>query len=371
MQERWSKEKANAWFANLPWLAGPNYTPAYASNQIEMWQADTFDIAVIDRELGWAKDLGLNTIRVFLHDLVWAQDPQGYLKRIDQFLEVAAKHGIKTMPVLFDSVWNPNPVSGPQPQPTQGVHNSGWVQGPGAAVLKAIGENKNCADYSRLKEYVTGIVSAFKDDDRVLIWDIWNEPDNMNGTSYRSQEPDNKVDLVAPLLADTFMWARQAGATQPLTSGVWAGDWSKWENMNSVQRVQLEQSDIISFHNYGVAENFLRDSAYMAAYDRPMICTEYMARGTGSTFGAIMPLMKEKKIGAMNWGFVQGRTQTHIPWDSWGKPYTQEPELWFHEILRTDGTPYRLDEVKTIKSLTKDIACPFAQQKGGNLRRTP
>ncbi len=358
MTTRWTTERAHEWFDALPWLAGPNYAPAYASNQIEMWQADTFDIAAIDRELGWAKKLGLNTVRVFLHDLVWAQDPKGYTARIDQFLDVAAKHGIKPMLVLFDSVWNPHPVSGPQPEPTAGVHNSGWVQGPGADVLKAIGADadKTGAEYKRLKDYVTGVVKAFGNDSRVLMWDIWNEPDNMNGTSYFKQEPPNKVDLVAPLLSDAFDWARSVNPSQPLTSGVWAGDWSKWENMNAVQRVQLEQSDIISFHNYGVAENFLRDAGYMAAFGRPMICTEYMARGTGSTFAAIMPLMKERKIGAMNWGFVQGRTQTHIPWDSWGTPYSGEPALWFHEILRADGTPYRQDEVDVITSLTKDIA---------------
>lgn len=348
---RWTEEKARTWYARQPWLVGPNYVPATACNQIEMWQGDTFDLPRIDKELSWAKELGLNTTRVFLHDLVWKEDSEGFKKRIDQFLTLAEKHGIRPMFVLFDSVWNPAPYSGPQGEPEKGVHNAGWVQGPGAAALEDPSER------ARLQAYVEGIMEAFGQDGRVLAWDVWNEPDNMNGSSYGAQEPANKIDLVAPLLKDVFGWARAKNPSQPLTSGVWAGDWSKWENMNAVQQVQLRESDIITFHNYGNADNFTRDAGYMAAYNRPMICTEYMARATGSTFEDILPVMKRLNIGGMNWGFVQGRTQTHIPWDSWQAAYKEEPKLWFHEILRTDGTPYKQSEVDFIKS----ILAPAAQ----------
>lgn len=342
---RWTAEKAHEWYAKQPWLVGPNYVPASASNQIEMWQAETFDPERIDLELGWAKNLGMNTARVFLHDLVWNADPEAYKQRIDTFLTIAEKHGIRPMFVLFDSVWNPHPTAGPQPEPSSGVHNAGWVQGPGVSALQ------DPSARPRLQAYVEGVVGAFGQDKRVLCWDIWNEPDNMNGASYGAQEPANKIDLVAPLLRDCFTWARNQKPVQPLTSGVWAGDWSAQENMNPVQRVQLEESDIITFHNYGNAQNFARDAGYMAAYQRPMICTEYMARTTGSTFQDILPVMKALKIGGMNWGFVQGRTQTHIPWDSWQNPYAGEPPVWFHEILKTDGQPYRADEVAFIKSI--------------------
>jgi hypothetical protein len=342
---RWTEEKSHAWYKSQPWLVGPNYIPASACNQIEMWQEGSFDLAQIEKELIWAKEIGLNTARVFLHDLVWQEDPEGYKKRIDAFLTVAAKHGIKPMLVLFDSVWNPNPHIGPQEEPKKGIHNAGWVQGPGAAALQ------DPLQKPRLQSYVEGIVKAFSKDKRILAWDIWNEPDNMNGASYGAQEPQNKVHLVAPLLKNAFAWARNQSPDQPLTSGVWAGDWSKWDNMNAVQRVQLEESDIITFHNYGNAENFRRDAKYMSTYNRPMICTEYMARATGSTFEAILPIMKELNIGGINWGFVEGRAQTHIPWDSWQTPYTEEPKLWFHEILRTNGTPYRQSEVDFIKSI--------------------
>ena len=358
VEGRWTAAAAKDWYADQDWLVGANYVPSSASNQIEMWQEDTFNIQEIDKELGWAKSLGMNTMRVFLHDLVWDQDPEGYKARIEQFLTVADKHGIKPMFVLFDSVWDPEPHTGPQREPAAGVHNAGWVQGPGAAALQ------DETQRPRLQAYVEGVVGAFARDPRVLAWDVWNEPDNTNASSYGAKEPPNKVDLVAPLLEDTFRWARSANPTQPLTSGVWIGEWDKDEKLdNNVQRVQLKNSDIITFHNYAPAEDFARKAKYLADNDRPLICTEYMARPTGSTFEAIMPVAKENNIGLFNWGFVQGRAQTHIPWDSWQKPYTEDPKPWFHEVLRQDGSPYIEKEVEFIKSMTakKPQAAPLVR----------
>jgi len=131
---RWSQQRANEWFEKNGWMVGCNYIPATAINQIEMWQEETFDPFLIDKELGWAADLGFNTIRVFLHHLVWEQNHEAYLQRIDQFLTIAHKHGIRAMLVLFDSVWDPNPKLGKQPEPKLNVHNSGWVQCPGYEV---------------------------------------------------------------------------------------------------------------------------------------------------------------------------------------------------------------------------------------------
>ena len=96
-----------------------------------MWQADTFDPVTIDRELGWAEGLGFNSIRVFLHNIPFDQDREGFLKRIDRFLAIAERHKIGVMLVLFDAVWDPNPAPGKQREPKKGLHNSGWVQSPG------------------------------------------------------------------------------------------------------------------------------------------------------------------------------------------------------------------------------------------------
>src|SRR5215217_3581821 len=242
--ERWSEQKARDWYARQPWLVGSNYNPASAINQLEMWQADSFDPKRIDLELGWAESLGMNTMRVSLHDLVWQQDPEGFKKRIDQFLTISARHKIKPMFCLFDSVWDPDPKPGKQRDPKPGVHNSGWVQGPGRAALQ------DASQHARLEAYVKGVVGAFAKDDRVLAWDIWNEPDNTNQGSYGQLEPANKVEMVLALLPKAFAWAREAGATQPLTSAPWKGDWSTPEKMSPTDRLLVEQSDIITFHNY-------------------------------------------------------------------------------------------------------------------------
>ncbi len=344
---RWSEARAAQWYAAQPWLVGSNYIPATAINELEMWQAETFDPPTIDKELGWAEDLGMTTMRVFLHDLPWQQDAAGYRQRIDQFLAVAARHHIKPLFVLFDSCWDPNPRLGPQHAPTPGVHNSGWVQSPGAPALK------DPAQYPRLRQYVVGVTAAFGRDARVLGWDVWNEPDNTNGSSYGTQEPSNKVDLVLALLPQVFAWAREAGIEQPLTSGVWKGDWSADEKLSAMERIQLEQSDVISFHNYDNGPEFEKRITWLQRYRRPILCTEYMARGNGSTFQGSLPLAKQYHVAAINWGFVAGKTQTYLPWDSWQKPYVgREPSIWFHEIFKQDGTPYRQDEVELIRRLT-------------------
>jgi len=345
---RWTPQQANDWYQHQPWLVGSNYVPKDAINQLEMWQADTFDPAEIDRELGWAQSLGMNTMRVFLHDLVWQQDPPGFRKRIDQFLTICAKHHIRPLFVLFDSVWDPNPKLGPQHAPVPGVHNSGWVQSPGVAVLR------DKSQYPRLKAYVTGVVGAFASDPRVLGWDVWNEPDNINDGSYN--DPKDKRKYVRKLLPMVFEWARSANPTQPLTAGVWDGSPQEYADPHQwkpIEGIELKQSDIISFHNYSKPESFQADVTALQKLHRPVLCTEFMARPRGSTFEAILPVAKKDHVAAINWGFVAGKTQTNLPWDSWQHPYVKEqPPVWFHEIFYPDGHPYSEREVELIRSLT-------------------
>ena len=345
-ESRWSEKKANEWYAEQPWLGGSNYTPAYAINQLEMWQPNTFDAKRIDLELGWAESIRMNTMRIFLHDLLWQQDPQGFKRRIDTFLQIADKHHIKPLFVLFDSCWDPNPQLGKQHDPRPGVHNSGWVQSPGAKALEDASQNP------RLEAYVKGVVGSFAKDPRVLGWDIWNEPDNTNQGSYGDREPKNKVALILVLLPKAFRWAREAHPSQPLTSGVWKGGWSSPEKLDPMEKIQIEMSDVISFHSYDKPEEFERRIVWLQPYHRPILCTEYMARGNGSFFQGSLPVAKKYHVAAMNWGFVAGKTQTYFPWDSWQHPYVdRQPAVWFHDIFHTDGTPYSEGEVDFIRQI--------------------
>lgn len=347
-REVWSKEKANKWYSQQPWLVGANFTPSTAINQLEMWQAETFDTLTIDKELGWAEEIGMNTMRVYLHDLLHKQDARGLYNRMDQYLAIADKHNIKTLFVLFDSCWDPFPHLGKQRAPKPHVHNSGWVQSPGQKVLQ------DTAQYDRLQKYVVETVSEFKDDDRVLGWDVWNEPDNMTGPSYEDVEIDNKKQLVYNLLGKAFKWARSANPSQPLTSGLWTGNWSNPDKMEAMHQLQIDNSDVISFHNYNTPEDFEKKIKQLQRYGKPLLCTEYMARPNGSTFQGFLPIAKKYNVAMYNWGLVDGKTQTKYPWDSWTKTYTSEPEEWFHEVFRKDGTPYKKEETQLISKLTSE-----------------
>jgi hypothetical protein len=342
----WNAAQANAWYDKNPWLVGANFLPSTAINQLEMWQAATFDTATIARELKWASSLGMNTMRVFLHDLLYMQDPEGFKKRIDIFLQIAKRYNIRPLFVLFDSCWDPFPHLGKQHEPGPYLHNSGWVQSPGADALK------DSTQYPRLKKYVTGIVSRFMNDTRVLGWDVWNEPDNTNGNSYGRFEPYNKVELVLPLLKNVFEWTRSVNPSQPVTAGIWAGNWIHDDSLRAIEKLMVSESDVVSFHNYDSGEEFEKRVKFLQRYGKPLLCTEYMSRGNGSTFEGSMPIAKKYKVAAYNWGLVNGKSQTIYPWDSWQKKYTAEPQLWFHDIFRKDGSPYKTAETDLIKMLT-------------------
>ena len=355
--EQWSVSRASTWYDQLPWPVGFNYAPRYAINQLEMWQEDTFDPVIIDQELGWAAGIGFNMVRVFLHHLPWQQDPAAFSQRIDLFLSIADKHDVNVMFVLFDDVWNPVPQSGKQPEPTPGVHNSGWVQSPGAAILGDIHR------HGELESYVRGILSRYGDDERVAVWDLYNEPGNLNAIPYGNVELDNKRKYSLILLEKVFAWARSENTVQPLTSGVWRlkdGRWlgeGKDDPGAALFNFMLQHSDIVTFHSYlNAAETAIAIDS-LTVLDRPMICTEYIARGHDSTFETLLPLFAEQDIGAIHWGFVSGKTQTIYPWRSWvgairfwDNLFSDEPDPWHHDLLYADGRPYRPLEVELIRT---------------------
>ena len=351
-RDRWTADEAHAWYAKQPWLVGCNFSPSTAINQLEMWQADTFDPETIDRELGWAADIGFTIIRVYLHNLLWQQDSEGLLKRIDRFLEIAHKHGISVMLVPLDGVWDPQPKLGKQREPRPHVHNSGWLQAPGAEIL---GDPDR---HDELKPYIVGLIRHFRNDKRVLAWDLFNEPDNPNRNSYgrdgfKTELPEDvKEQMATKLLAKLFVWAREAGATQLLTAGVWRGDWSSDDKLTAYNRLMLEESDVISFHCYGPPEHMKNCVTQLKRYGRPMLCTEYMSRGSGSTFDPILGYLKEQNVAAYNWGLVDGKTQTAYPWATWQRQFTAKPDLWFHEMFWSDGRPFDAKEIEYIKSIT-------------------
>lgn len=327
-KKKWSEDKARAWGDENPWLRGANFNPSTAINQLETWQEESFDPETIDRELGWAAEIGLNCMRVYLHHVAWEVDKKGFKNRMDQYLSIADKHGIKTIFVFFDDCWNPTYQAGKQPDPKPGVHNSGWIRDPGEAIFLQEGLNE------LLEDYVKDILKTFGKDERIVLWDLYNEPGN-----------NNLRNSSMPLLRDVFQWGWEVRPDQPLTAGVWNND------LKELNKFQLENSDIITYHNYNDEVHHQSAIDSLKLYNRPMVCTEYMARKNNSRFENIMPILKAQKIGAINWGLVAGKSNTIYAWDT-PIPDGSEPELWFHDIFRKDGTPYKQEEIKLIKSLT-------------------
>jgi Glycosyl hydrolases family 2, TIM barrel domain len=327
--QQWTPEKANDWYVKQPLLVGANFIPSTAINELEMWQAETFDPVTIDRELSWAKDLGMNIMRVFLHNIPYQNDKEEFIDRINQFLTIADKYQIKIMFVLFDSCWNDDPKSGVQMLPKAGVHNSGWARCPGSKMLF------DARTWDKLEDYTKGIIGSFANDERVIIWDIFNEPSN-----------SGYMDAVMPLLKKSFEWAKEVHPSQPITSG-----W--WHDHEVSNEFMLTYSDIITFHNYCTSENLERTiKDFQERYKRPVICTEYMARKHQSTFETCLPVFQKYRVGAINWGLVQGKTNTIYAWDE-PIPTGEEPQLWFHDIFRPDGTSYKQSEIEAIKMVTR------------------
>ncbi len=345
---RWSEDRANDWYKNRPWMVGCNYITSSAINELEMFQPDTFDLPQIDKELGYAQWLGFNTIRVFLHNLLWQQDSAGFLSRLDQFTAVADKHHNSVMFVLFDSCWDPFPKLGKQHDPKPHVHNSGWVQAPGLEILR------DPSRYDALKPYVQGVVGHFKNDPRVCVWDLMNEQDNTSGDSYGKYDmsSDDKTARAIELMTRVYAWCREINPDQPLCTCVWRGDYSDPAKLSPINAFDLTNSDVINYHCYDPLPGMQKVVHDLRQFNRPLLCTEYMARPVGSTFATILPYLKEQNIAAFNWGFVSGKTQTIYPWDSWTKTYTAEPPLWFHDIFHGDGKPYREEEVALIRKTT-------------------
>lgn len=325
---RWTKEKAAEWSEKTGWRSGCDFIPSTAINQIEMWQESTWDPQTIDKELGWAEELGFTTMRVYLSSVVWKHEAEGFKTRMNDFLTIADSHGINPVFVFFDDCWNPQSQIGEQPAPKPGVHNSGWVRDPSDDLRKNPDEL-----FPVLEAYVKDIMTTFKDDQRVLWWDLYNEPGN-NGYNAES----------LPLLKAVFSWARDVRPSQPVSAGLW------YLGCPELNAFQIENSDIISYHNYLDPDQHLLRMQMFKAFQRPLYCTEYMARRNNSLFQNILPLLKENGISAINWGFVSGKTNTIFAWDE-PRPDVAEPELWFHDILRQDKTPFCQEEVDVIKEV--------------------
>ena len=336
-EARWSRGRANDWWQRTGWLVGCNFMPSTSGNQLEMFQPETYDPVTIDRELGWASELGMNSIRLFLHHLL--PEVPGFWDRLDEVLDLADAHGIGAMLVLFDGCWNPESRLGPQPEPRPRVHNSTWLQSPGSEILS------DPRRWDVLRPYVDEVLGRHGTDPRVQCWDLFNEP-NGPEVNYIRTGSAQKYRLATELLGRVFDWAEEADPSQPLTAGVFVGVSGALERGDPINRVMLARSDVITFHNYLPKERLVASIEHLCAYGRPVLCTEWMGRPKSPP--ELIDVFAERRVGCYSWGLVDGRTQTRFPWSSWQRD-TPPDAPWFHELLHPDGSPYDEREVERFR----------------------
>ena len=340
--DRWSVQRATEWYATRDWPVGCDYVPAYAGNQFEMWQSATWDPKAIDSELAMAEDLGFNTVRVFLHHGLWEAEHDAFFAHIDEFLSIADSHGISTLMTLFTNGGSEKRFIGEQADPVPGIHNSLWAQTPGVSIVN------DPSRWGLVESYEKDVLKRFGGDGRIIAWCIYNEPEN--GADCNT----------LPLLKEVFRWAREANPSQPLTATLIVNPFNRPKyHMKNFPMVTFicENSDVMSFHCYDKAPLVGEFIDLLEPFGRPIFCTEYMARPYGCTFESVLPVLKDRGVAAYSFGLVNGRTQLQYEWNRVENgekvPFESEPELWFHDIFRADGTPWCEDEITFIKSITK------------------
>lgn len=324
--ERWSEQRIKEWYNKQPWYCGFNYIPAYAINYTAMWDKTTFDPVAIDKELSLAEKSGLNSLRAVLQFAVYENDPKYFLNTLDKFMAICQKHKIKFVPALFDDCAfgiNHDPKIGKQPEPLKGWYAWDWSPSPGHSMVV------DSTTYPRLEKYVKAVIGRFKNDPRILMWDLYNEPTNggLGATTL-------------PLLKKVIQWARAVNPSQPKTIGM-------FDRNKRLNDIIVSGSDIISFHNYGNKAELTRHIAELKMYNRPMINTEWMNRPSGSVIRDNLPVFYDEKVGCMLWGLVNGKTQTDLPWGH--RPGDPVPKIWQHDLYHGDFSPYDQQEIDLLK----------------------
>lgn len=326
---RWTTQQAQDWYAKQPWFCGFNYIPSNAINYTAMWDKTSFSPDLIQKELALASQTGFNCARVVLQHAVYANDPAYFKKTFARFLAICQRNGIKVMPIFFDDCvfgTDMNPHIGKQPEPLVGWYAWGWSPSPGHTMVA------DPAYHPQLEKYVTDIMMTFRNDPRIFMWDLYNEP--TNGGLGRTS---------LPLLKKVFAWARAVNPSQPITVGHWVrNNQPLWQEIKA-------NSDVITFHCYDDLPKLTDFVSDLKKENRPLICTEWLNRSRNSVPETILPYFREERIGSMHWGMVNGKTQTHLPWGH--RPGDPEPTVWQHDLYHTDFTPYKQAELSLFKEM--------------------
>lgn len=348
--ERWSKERAWEWYNAHPWIRGCNYMCADCVNRVDQWQSLHFEeyLKTTEEELKVMKELGFNSVRLILEYVVWKEEHDSFLERFDRYIELCHKYGISCMIVLANDCMPPKTELWKMPYIGEQHYDWGYHGGRkhsqhGGHSCPAphyyLDDEESRKDYFKMVEE---IVTMYKDDERILMWDLFNEPGN-----------SNRRDITMPNLKAMFEVVRKINPSQPLTVAAWwCGEDRRFNN--ELDQFALENSDIISYHNYGRYEEHIQVIKYLKSLGRPIVNSEWLARCTDNTVFDNFPLFYLENIGSYNWGFVAGKYQTYEPYEAHWNWYRDDKNApidftkWFHDLYRPSLRPYDPRETELI-----------------------
>ncbi len=361
MMEKWSNEKAWEWFNARPWIRGFNFVPSDCSGWVEMWQEYNHEkkVETMRTELALAKQIGFNAVRQFLAFDVWMYQRESFLKNVEEYLEICHENGLGVMFVLISDGGRP------KKKPEFGEINAGIFHGSFKVDTRMIPGIFPCTDpvasaatpaataakpaptplYSpvdepelaeKFYEYCEDLASRYAKDERVIVWNLWNEPGN-----------SSRGTLSVPHMKRAFEIFRSHDPIQPLCADVWRIP--KSNILTEEEALAIELSDVISYHDYGSLDHSVRVIEFLRQFDRPLLNTEWLHRVQFNNVATHLPLYYNNNVGIFNWGFVNGKFKGHEPWEACWKRYAKGEKLemtkWQHDLLRPNHRPYDPEEI--------------------------
>ena len=368
MKTRWTKEQIWEWYDARPWFRGCNYMSADCANRIDQWQSLGWEerFATTEEELRLMQETGFNTVRLIIEYVVWKEEHDFFLEHFDRYLSLCAKYGISCMITLANDCMPPKTELWKKPYIGEQTYDWGYHGGKkhsqhstmhtGPAPHFYLDDDDTREDYFKM---VREIVTLHKDDTRICVWDVYNEPGN-----------SRRKDVTLPNIKKLFEIVRECDPSQPLTAGVFHIKGDENEPLEPSEQFAIENSDIISYHFYRDYNEHVRIIKRLKKEGRPMMNTEWLGRCLGNDVFSLFPLFYLEKIGCYNWGFVAGKYQTYEPWEGtwqrWANGTEGEVDFtkWFHDLYRPNHRPYDPKEIALIKHFCDVADQDFAREKG-------
>lgn len=365
MGERWSKERIWEWYNSRPWFRGCNYMSADCANRVDQWQELGFEerFKTTEEELKLMQETGFNTVRLIPEYVVWKEEHDGFMERFERYISLCAKYGISCMIVLANDCMPPKTELWKKPYVGEQTYDWGYHGGKkhsqhgmheGPAPHFYLDDADTREDYF---DFVRELVTTYKNDERICVWDVYNEPGN-----------SKRKDITLPNLKKMFEIVREIDPIQPLTAGLFMMRSDESIPLCEIEQFSAENSDIITYHFYRDYNAHVQVIKRLKKFGRPLMNTEWLGRCLHNDIFDLFPLFYLEKIGCYNWGFVAGKYQTYEPWEATWQKYALGKETnvdftkWFHDLYRPNHRPYDPKEIAVIKRFCKAADRDYADE---------